>query len=179
MNEGLIARRYAMAILKVAQKENAAAEVYEVVKQFEQNYTAHPGLHKALLNPVVSAHDKESLLVTALGLDQPGELYLRGIRLLIANHREMYIRLIGLMYQKLYREVYRIGRVKIISAVKLDDLTLERVKRLAKQDTSYETFEFVEQTDPALIGGFIVRIGTRQLDFSVGGELRKLAKAFA
>ena len=90
----------------------------------------------------------------------------------------MYIRLIGLMYQKLYREVYRIGRVKIISAVKLDNKTLERVKRLAMQEGDYSTLEFVEQTDPALIGGFIVRIGSRQLDFSVGGELRKLAKEF-
>lgn len=178
MNEGLIARRYALAILKVAQKENAAGEVYEVVKQFEQNYVAHPGLHKALVNPVVSTRDKESLIVAALGLEHPGELYLRGIRLLIANHREMYIRLIGLMYQKLYREVYRIGRVKIISAVKLDNKTLERVKRLAMQEGDYSTLEFVEQTDPALIGGFIVRIGSRQLDFSVGGELRKLAKEF-
>ena len=47
MDEGLIARRYALAMLKVAQKYNAAEEVYQKMKTFEQNYISHPDLHKA------------------------------------------------------------------------------------------------------------------------------------
>lgn len=58
MNEGLIARRYALAMLKVAQKQHAAAEVYEKMKLFEQNYISHPDLHKALMSPVLSPRDK-------------------------------------------------------------------------------------------------------------------------
>ena len=108
MDEGLIARRYALAMLKVAQKYNAAEEVYQKMKTFEQNYISHPDLHKALLNPILSPRDKEQLLTIAIGIE-PGTLYLRGIRLLIKNHREMYIRSICLMYQKLYRKVYQIG----------------------------------------------------------------------
>ena len=115
MDEGLIARRYALAMLKVAQKYNAAEEVYQKMKTFEQNYISHPDLHKALLNPILSPRDKEQLLTIAIGIE-PGTLYLRGIRLLIKNHREMYIRSICLMYQKLYRKVYQIGRIKIITA---------------------------------------------------------------
>ena len=111
MDEGLIARRYALAMLKVAQKYNAAEEVYQKMKTFEQNYISHPDLHKALLNPILSPRDKEQLLTIAIGIE-PGTLYLRGIRLLIKNHREMYIRSICLMYQKLYRKVYQIGRIK-------------------------------------------------------------------
>ena len=99
MDEGLIARRYALAMLKVAQKYNAAEEVYQKMKTFEQNYISHPDLHKALLNPILSPRDKEQLLTIAIGIE-PGTLYLRGIRLLIKNHREMYIRSICLMYQK-------------------------------------------------------------------------------
>ena len=59
MDEGLIARRYALAMLKVAQKYNAAEEVYQKMKTFEQNYISHPDLHKALLNPILSPRDKE------------------------------------------------------------------------------------------------------------------------
>ena len=108
MDEGLIARRYALAMLKVAQKYNAAEEVYQKMKTFEQNYISHPDLHKALLNPILSPRDKEQLLTIAIGIE-PGTLYLRGIRLLIKNHREMYIRSICLMYQKLYRKDYHGG----------------------------------------------------------------------
>lgn len=128
MDEGLIARRYALAMLKVAQKYNAAEEVYQKMKTFEQNYISHPDLHKALLNPILSPRDKEQLLTIAIGIE-PGTLYLRGIRLLIKNHREMYIRSICLMYQKLYRKVYQIGRIKIITAVALKQETLDRIKK--------------------------------------------------
>ena len=161
MDEGLIARRYALAMLKVAQKYNAAEEVYQKMKTFEQNYISHPDLHKALLNPILSPRDKEQLLTIAIGIE-PGTLYLRGIRLLIKNHREMYIRSICLMYQKLYRKVYQIGRIKIITAVAL--------KQTSRQ------IEFVEKVDPAIIGGFVLRVNSMQLDYSVGGELKKIAK---
>lgn len=174
MNEGLIARRYALAMLKVAQKYNAAEEVYQKMKIFQQNYVSHPDLHKALLNPVLSPHDKEHLLTVAIGIE-PGTVYVRGIRLLIKNHREMYIRSICLMYQKLYRKVYGIVRIKIITAVALKPKTLERIKKLITGRVSGQ-IEFVEKIDPAVIGGFILRVNSMQLDYSVSGELRKMAK---
>ena len=139
MDEGLIARRYALAMLKVAQKYNAAEEVYQKMKTFEQNYISHPDLHKA------------------------------------KNHREMYIRSICLMYQKLYRKVYQIGRIKIITAVALKQETLDRIKKLVTDRTSRQ-IEFVEKVDPAIIGGFVLRVNSMQLDYSVGGELKKIAK---
>lgn len=174
MNEGLIARRYALAILKVAQKHNAAEKVYQKMKTFEQNYISHPDLHKALLNPVLSVRDKEELLTIAIGIE-PGVLYLRGIRLLIKNHRERYIRSICLMYQKLYREAYGIERVKVITAVALKPEWRERIKKWAVGHTSKQ-MEFVEQVDPSLIGGFVIRVNSMQFDSSVAGELKKIAK---
>ena len=174
LRKDLIARRYALAMLKVAQKYNAAEEVYQKMKTFEQNYISHPDLHKALLNPILSPRDKEQLLTIAIGIE-PGTLYLRGIRLLIKNHREMYIRSICLMYQKLYRKVYQIGRIKIITAVALKQETLDRIKKLVTDRTSRQ-IEFVEKVDPAIIGGFVLRVNSMQLDYSVGGELKKIAK---
>lgn len=170
MNEGLIARRYATAILKVAQAHGAAGEVYEKMKLFEQNYVSHPDLQKALLNPVLSPRDKEDLLTTAIGIE-PGRFYVRGIRLLIHNHREMYIRQIGLMYQRLYRQAYHIGRVKIIMATQLSEDAIDRIKKLVTDRTS-NTIEFVERVDPSIIGGFILRVNSKQLDLSVSRGLR-------
>ncbi len=174
MNEGLIARRYALAMLKVARRFDAAGEVYQKMKIFEQNYISHPDLHKALMNPVLSPQDKEQLLTTAIGID-PGKLYIRGIRLLIRNHREMYIRSICLMYQKLYRKAYHIGQVKIITAMPLEEPVLDRIKKLVTDRTSRE-IEFVERIDPSIIGGFILRVNSMQLDMSISGELKKVKK---
>lgn len=176
MNEGLIARRYALALLRVAQKYDVAEEMYQKMKVFEQNYISHPDLHRALLNPVLSPRDKEQLLTIAIGIE-PGTWYIRAVRLLIKNHREGYIRMICLMYQKLYRKVYQIERVKIITAVPLSSEMLERIQKMVQKNVSH-SIEFVEKVDPSIIGGFVLRMNSKQLDCSVSGELKKIARQY-
>lgn len=69
MDEGLISRRYAKALLKFAQDRGTTDQIYEEVKKFEENFVSHPELQKALLNPVLSAKDKEkSLLLPSVWL---------------------------------------------------------------------------------------------------------------
>lgn len=174
MNEGLIARRYAKAMLRVAQKHALADVIYENMKLFEQNYISHPDLHKALLNPVLSSTDKEMLLSTAIGID-PGTMYIRGIRLLIQHHREAYVRSICLMYQRLFRQAYHIARVQIITATELDGEAMGRIKALVTDHSSY-TIEFVEKIDPSIIGGFILRVNSMELDVSLSKELRTIRR---
>ncbi len=176
MNEGLIARRYALALLKVARKYHAEEEIYQKMKLFEQNFISHPDLQKALMNPLLSARDKEMLLTTAIGIE-PGNFYVRGIRMVIKNHREMYLRSICLMYQRLYRQMYSIERVKIITAAQLAPEVMERIKKMVA-DHIRKRIEFVEKIDPEIIGGFILRIGSEQLDYSVSGKLKEVGSSW-
>lgn len=176
MDEGLIARRYAKAVFRYAQGLNAADAVYEKMKLFEKNYIAHPDLQKALLNPLLSPEDKEMLLSTAIGIE-PGEAYIKGIRLLIRNHREMYVRSICLMFQKIYRAANGIIRVKIITAMELSDETMDKIKEFVRRHTD-KTIEFVHKVDPSIIGGFILQIGSRQLDASLMKELKEMSLQF-
>ena len=48
MDEGLISRRYAKALLKFAQDRGTTDQIYEEVKKFEENFVSHPELQKAL-----------------------------------------------------------------------------------------------------------------------------------
>jgi len=48
-------------------------------------------------------------------------------------------------------------------------------KKLVTDRTSRQ-IEFVEKVDPAIIGGFVLRVNSMQLDYSVGGELKKSTK---
>ena len=176
MNEGLISRRYATALLKFAQERGAADAVYEKMKLFEQNYIAHPDLHKALMNPVLSLRDKELLLSTAVGIE-PGDIYIRGIRLLLKNHREAYVRSICLMYQQIYRKAYHIVRVSVSTATDMDDEVLGRIKTLVGRVTS-DKIEFDHRIDPSVIGGFILKVDSVQLDSSISRELKDLRLKF-
>lgn len=173
MDEGLIARRYAKALFRYSRDLGAADLVYEKMKLFEMNYIAHPDLQRALLNPTLSAGDKEMLLSTAIGIE-PGEAYIRGIRLVIKNHRERYVRQICLMFQKIYRAANGIEQVKITTAVELSGEALEQVKDYVRNHTS-KKIEFVVKVDPAIIGGFMLQVGTTRLDASLRKELKEIA----
>ena len=164
MDEGLISRRYAKALLKFAQDRGTTDQIYEEVKKFEENFVSHPELQKALLNPVLSAKDKESLLAAAVG---------RFVRLVIHNRREAYIRSIYLMYQELYRELKQIAQVRIITAMELNEEAIGKIKSLILQKAGQEV-EFIHEVDPSIIGGFIVRVDSMQLDASVNKELKLL-----
>lgn len=172
MNEGLISLRYARAMFHFAQEKGLEGMVYDKMKLFEENYISHPDLQKALMSPVLSAENKERLLSTAIGIE-PGEAYLRGIRLLIKNRREGYMKSICLMYQKLYREAKGILRVKIITASALTDSVIDKIKAKVECQTSCQ-LEFTHEVDPSIIGGFILEMGSKQLDASVRKELKLL-----
>jgi len=78
-----------------------------------------------------------------------------------------------LAYQDIYRRANHIARVTITTAVALDKEVLDRIGDLMKKQTD-KTLEFVYEIDPSIIGGFILRVDSMQLDASVNSELKKL-----
>ncbi len=172
MNEGLIPRRYAKALYKYAQEHNCTQEVYLNAQRFEESYAAHPALAKALANPALSISDKKQLLITAAGSDA-GNTILRFIDLVTQNHRETYFRAAMLAYQDIYRKENGIARVTIVTASEMSNEIVDRIKSLLKQQLNKE-LEYVYETDPSIIGGFILRVESMQLDASIQHELKKL-----
>ena len=172
MDEGLISRRYAKAMLKYAQDQGCADRIYDESKNFEKAFTQHPEVEKALQNPVLKREEKERLIVSATG-GNAATAFIRFIRLVIGNRRELYFRSICLMYQKLYRQAYDIAQVKIITATKLSDDVIDRIKQLMQQKSD-QTIEFVHEIKPSIIGGFILQCDSKQLDASVSNELKLL-----
>ena len=169
MNEGLIARRYAKALYDFALEKDVSREIYDEMKLFERNSIAHPDLHKALSNPALTPEQKEMLLVTATGIDV-GEVYVKFVRLLIKNHREMYMRSICLLYQRIYREAN--GIVRVMPAE-----MQEKIKAFVKRQVE-KPLEFVFEVEPSILGGFIIQMGARQLDASSRRELKDISLKF-
>ncbi len=176
MNEGLIPKRYAKAIFRYARSLHADKEVYEKMNLFLEIFQAHPALQKALLNPVLSLEDKELLLSTSVGIE-PVQAYMRGIRLLIKNHRERDLRTIALMYGELYRKAHGIVQVNIVTARPLPEEVMERIRAAVRKKIAGE-IEFTASADPEIIGGFILKAGSHQLDASVRRELSLIRKGY-
>ena len=153
MNEGLIAKRYARALLKFTCDKGTAVDAYRIAGDFEKNYFQQAGLERFLQNPFSSARDKEERILSVIGY-RPGEDFLSFVRLVIKNRREIYFRMICLIFRKLYRDAFGIVKMEIVTAAPLSEEDQEKIKRLVREKTD-RTVEFEHRTDPSIIGGFV------------------------
>jgi len=80
MNEGLIPRRYAKALLKVAVERHDDKKLYEIMRSLCDSFVAAPELEATLANPFIDSEKKMELLATAAGADKSVSTFFDFIR---------------------------------------------------------------------------------------------------
>ncbi|MDY3858238.1 MAG: F0F1 ATP synthase subunit delta [Muribaculaceae bacterium] len=175
MNEGLIPKRYAKALYKVALERGVDKRVYATMGSLAHSFAENPELAATIDNPFMADDKKISLLMTAAGADaKDNPTYADFLRLLAENRRLPMARGCALAYGDIYREANRIFPVKVVSAQPLDQAERDRLQKLIGSHIKDATMEYSYSVDPSLIGGFTVSIGSERLDASVENELKQL-----
>jgi F-type H+-transporting ATPase subunit delta len=173
MNDGLIPNRYAKALFKTAEGKGNATTVYNEMKVVLASFEANPSLQKTLSNPFVSRADKENLLVAAAA-DTVEEDYRAFVKLLLDNNREAFAHHAALAFARIYREKNSISQVKITTAAPLGKTEMDRLRGLVQKAFPNRTLEFSEQTNPDLIGGFVLDVDSVRMDASLSNEIEQL-----
>lgn len=178
MDQGLIPRRYAKALLEVADERGVAPELYKQMAALHAAFEAEPELGKTVANPFVALDDKAKLLVTAAQIkpgDKDAAVFTDFVKLLVRNRRIDLMREMTAAYIDLYRRENNIIRVEVESAAPLSDDARKRLRAIiAKKMPADGTIELFEKVDPALIGGFVININNERLDASLKNELEQL-----
>ena len=174
MNEGLIPRRYAKALYKVAAERGDNESLYALMNKLLDMSLAEPSIVSAVANPFVPVEDKFNLLKTAVGEDSQNGLFADFLKLLDRNKRLDMIFAIACQYVKLYRDENNIYKVDVTSASEMSDEDKSRLKAFIERNLAGGKMEFSSNIDPGLIGGFTVTIDNRKLDASVSNELKQL-----
>ncbi|MDE5789829.1 MAG: F0F1 ATP synthase subunit delta [Muribaculaceae bacterium] len=173
MISGLIPHRYAKALYKFALENKSAGRVYEEMKNVIASFQKNPGLAKVLSNPFVDTADKERLLLAAAGND-PGDDYRRFVRLILEHKREEFAYLMAYAYRDIYRKANNISQVRISTAVKLGDDEMKKLHDVVEKAFTETTFEYTEEVNPDLIGGFVIDVDSTRMDASLSNELEQL-----
>lgn len=173
MIAGLIPSRYAKALYKFALENGNASKVYDEMKQVVESFQNNGDLEKVLSNPYVETTDKEQVLLQAAGKN-PGEDYRRFVKLILDHKREEFAYLMALAYRDIYRKENKISQVNIITAVKLADGELKKLREVVEKSFADTKFEYTYSIDPEIIGGFIIDVDSTRMDASMSGELAQL-----
>ncbi len=165
--------RYALALLDLADERNQLDPVAEDLRGLKAAIDGSDDLRRLIRSPLYT-RDQQSRAMTAI-LDKAGVGDLtRRFVLLVARNRRLFAldRMIAAYLAELAR---RRGEVtaQVTSATTLNDeqqLTLlETLRREVGSKVQVEV-----EVDPSLIGGLIVRVGSRMIDNSIRSKLQRL-----
>jgi F-type H+-transporting ATPase subunit delta len=165
--------RYAKAILDLANSKGVAEAVNNDMKLIASTIESNLELSTFIQNPTTKVEVKESALLEVFA-------NVNGItkglfHLLFENKRFEILNAIAVEYSKVFDESNGIEVAKVTTAIAMD-AALE-AKVLAKISTLSDKKVTIENiVDPAIIGGFILRIGDQQYNASVANRLQVLKR---
>ena len=175
MRQGSIAKRYATALLQVAQDQGKVEEYQQELQIIVQTFAANSGLQIAMTSPVVPPSKKIALfnaLVPKLGISTiMGNL----MHVLVDQERISELNLIALIYRDLSDALKGRVRVQVTSAVALgaNEAKLKAVlEKTLKQEVQIEA-----KVDPEILGGLVVQVQDRIFNASLKGELERLKES--
>lgn len=170
MDTGVIAVRYAKALLESAIRLKLEDAIYEEMQTLSTNYIQVPKLRFTIDNPTLGNEKKMALLKTACGGDI-NDLTVRFLNLVFKEGRESSLQFMATAYLTLYRKHKNIIRGKLITAVPVSEETEAKMKQMVEKRT-HGKVEFNTEVDSSIIGGFILEYDTYSFDASVKTKLK-------
>ena len=172
MKDSKTASRYAKALLELSQEGGALEEVFADMNSLSATLAENADLRSLVKNPVIKGEEK-SKVFKALFSSQFNEITMNTIDLLVNKKRETLLSETATQFVGLYKASKNIVTAEVSSAFSLDEEQKKNIVALLKHDGEVE---IIEKIDPSLIGGFIVRVGDKQIDASVATKFKNLRK---
>ena len=169
---------YAEAFLQVAESRNEADEVVDQAKAVLALWHESPELRKAMASPVLEVDAKKAVL-EKLFSDQLTPSFLNLLKLLADRQRIGVLDTVLDRMLELYREQRNIALANVISATALNEEQQAELSKKVQAVAGTDKLEFNLSVDPDLIGGFVVKVGSKVIDASLAGQVRRLGLALA
>ena len=165
------AARYAKALLELSQEQNkmdvVESNMLDIVKASNDTHDFQVFLN----SPIIKADKKVSVMNQLFS--NFDSLSMSFLELITKNGREGLIAEIANSFLVQLKELRGIVPVSITSATPLDSKTKEVILSKLKATINGQ-LEVEEIIDNALIGGFVIRMGDKQIDSSVASQLKRM-----
>ncbi len=169
-----MAGRYASALFSLAKDSRSIDRVAAELKSFDALVQANPDLQLLVRSPAFSA-DEQSRALKAI-LERVGISGLTAnFLLLVAGKRRLFaIRTMIRGFLALDDADRGVSRAEVTVAEPLADDQLQALKQSLAEATGGKSVELAMKVDPEIIGGIIVRLGSRMVDASIKTKLNSI-----
>ena len=171
-----LAERYAAALFDIADERRMLDEVAADLRQLREMLEASGDLSRLVRSPILT-RGEQGKAISALAAQAGFSPLVRDFLAVVAKNRRLFATS-AMIEAYLAKLAERRGEVtaEVIAAQPLSETQLallsEQLRRSAGRRVSIET-----KVDPGLIGGMIVKIGSRMIDGSIRNKLQRLQMA--
>jgi F-type H+-transporting ATPase subunit delta len=169
-----MAGRYATALFELARDNKAVDAVKKDLDQFDALANGSADLNRLVRSPVFGADEQLKALSAILAKAGITGLAANFLRVITTNRRLFAVRDMIRAYRALVARHKGEVTAHVTVAEKLNDKNLDALKSALKSVTGGKDIDLDVEVDPAIIGGLIVKVGSRMVDSSLRTKLNSI-----
>jgi F-type H+-transporting ATPase subunit delta len=173
VSQGVIARRYAKALINLAEKGKELEKTGEHFSELAETYKESVELREVLSDTKVSSEQKQSVLKAVLKKLKAPALVDTFSRYLLSKRRITLLPSIESAFNLLLQE--KLGRIeaRVTVAHELPNATVAKLEKSISEYSGKDVAISIT-IDPAIIGGIVTRIGSVVIDGSIHTQLNQI-----
>ena len=172
-----MAGRYARALFELALDAKTVDAVKADLEKFDAMIQASADLHRLVRSPVFGAEEQGKALAAVLQQAGIGGLAANFLKLITANRRLFAVRDMIRDFRKLVARWKGEVTAEVTVAEQLSGARLEELKDTLKSITGEKAIDLNVKVDPSIIGGLMVKLGSRMVDSSLRTKLNAIKHA--
>jgi F-type H+-transporting ATPase subunit delta len=169
-----VAGRYASALYELASEKSATDEVAAALAAFQSLMNDSPDLKRLVKSPVFTAQEQVKALDAVLGKAGVSGIAANFIRLVASKRRLFVLPDMIAAYQGLHDKAKGLVRADVTVAAPLRPDHEAALRQALAAVTGGKSVSLNVRTDPSVIGGIIVKLGSRMVDASVRTKLNSI-----
>ncbi len=171
-----VSGRYATALFDLARDERAVDTIKADLDAFDRLIGDNPDLARLVRSPVFTAEEQARALNAVLTKAGIGGVAAKFVGVLTANRRLFAVRDVIRAFNVLVARFKGEVSAQVTVAEPLSDKNLDALKSALKA-VSGKDVSLDVNVDPAIIGGLVVKLGSRMVDSSLRTKLNTIKHA--
>ncbi len=165
--------RYATALFELASEAGSVDQTGTDLASIGQMLDTSPDLTRLVRSPVFSSDEQWQALSAVLDKAGISGLVVNFVGLVSKNRRLFALRDMITAYAKLVAHAKGEVAAEVTSAEKLSAAQVKKLKAALKEQVGRDV-QMEEKVDPDILGGLIVKVGSRMVDSSLRTKLNSL-----
>ena len=167
-----VARVYAESLLGLAEEQGIGDEILEELDALVALEERDSELAAFLTSPLVELGVRRATLESSLR-GRSSDLVVDTLQVMNAKGRLVLVPALAVAYRAALDELRGRVDVSVVSAVALNEQQKQQLLDTLSRVTKREV-RLAETVDPEILGGLVVSLGDRKIDYSLAADLRRM-----